>query len=268
MKKTASSASSSGKFHFFDDPEERSALIDIVGHDSEATLIIGHPGTGKSTLASTWPDPYFLSADNKIASLPDSIKAKTRTFKHGEAVYGNTLAILDELKDIENVKKLGIKTVVLDTVTAYCSYMETEIIQTPDLNPKGIEGLQLQHYNIMGLRLTEIIHVCKEIGLDLVMLSHVDEIVDEDGEVINHPNVTGKKLEMRLAGMFDHVIYTTVEKEKYISRIKSSLKYPHAKIATSPVINRSRVDKVANLTYNKLRLILKGKAGKKPEPKK
>ena len=252
-----------GRNNFFDDPEVREARKIILGRDPTATLIIGHCGTGKTTLAASYDSPYWFCFDNKVSAIPKKQIDKVRTFNYGEPVHSILTTIMEDMKDIDLVKELGVKTVIIDTVTSMCTYLEAEILRDKNLNPKGASALQLQHYNIIGTRIIELINVCKEAGLDLVMLSHIDEILDDDQEMICHPNVTGKKLETKLAGQFDNVMYTMVEKDKYLTRIKSSPKYPHAKLGVSKKLNKLLAPRTVDLTYKKLCAIMSGSTIKK-----
>jgi len=252
-----------GRNSFFDDPAVREARKAVLGRDPTATLIIGHPGTGKTTLAATYEQPYWFCFDNKMAAIPKKQRDKVKTFNYGDPVHAILLAIMEDMKDIDLVRELGVKTVVIDTITSMCTYIEAEILRDKNLNPKGANALQLQHYNIIGTRIVELINVCKEAGLDLVMLAHIDEILDDDQEIICHPNVTGKKLETKIAGQFDNVLYTMVEKDKYLTRLKSSPKYPHAKLGISKKANKLLAPKTVDLTYPKLCAIM----SKKPTTK-
>ncbi len=252
---------------FFDDPNEIDRLNNWLGRAPEATLILGHPGSGKTTLASSWPDTYFWSADNKIAGISLATRKRTRTFKHGEKVFEIGMSILDKLSDYDTLVKAGIKTLVVDTITSFSELMEVEILDDPILNKEGTKGLQRQHYNVISIRMQSLIRKCKEVGIDLVVVSHIDEVMAEDGTMVCHPNVTGKSQETKLGGKFDHVIYMTNDDDVYKARLKGNSRYPHAKIGTSVVIHRTAPTLVTDLSYSKLRKILSGEIKKKAKAK-
>lgn len=244
--------------NFFDDLEVQKEEEKRLGHIPETILIIGHPGNGKSTLAYTWPSIWLWSADNKNANIPLKIRRQTKTFKEGEPAFGVALGLLDKLNNLGFTSEAGIKTIVIDTLTAFGDLMEHEILLDSNLNPEGKQALQLQHYNIIYRRVQELIRRCKAAGCDLVVTVHMDEIVNDLNETVYHPNLTGKKLETKIAGMFDHVLYMVAKDGKYFTRLKPSTRYPHAKISVPVKINRDAPAVVQDMSYKKFRDILSG----------
>lgn len=245
---------------FFDPPDERKEVLDWLGNDPESYMIVGYPGSGKSTLASTWPGIYFLNADNKMGGLPDEVKSRSKTFKHGDSVYEILMGILYTIgNNYETAKKSGIKTIVLDTLTAFCSYMEVELLADPILNHKGTEALQIQHYGIIANRVVEIIRVAKEVGINLVIIAHPDEIVNEEGDIILHPSMTGKKMEVKLPGMFDHVVFMRYTDESgFIAQLKPNQEFKHAKLSMGREAFTKAPKLVKDLTYKRLRSVIDG----------
>lgn len=248
---------------FFDDPVDTANATEYLGHEPESYLVCGFPGSGKTTLAMTFPDCYFLNADRKSGGLPEGVKR--RTFQHGDDVYGHTIAILDAMSDLETRKKHGIKTVVIDTVTALSELMEVFCVGSLELNPKGTKGLQIQHYGIIQHWIVEIVRRCYEVGLDVVVTAHPDEVQDEDGELVYHPAITGKKGGPKLGGKFDNVIWMERGDHGFVASLKGTSKFPHAKLAVSPFIYKEMPDRIEDLTYKKLVAIKAGKAKKKKE---
>ncbi len=249
---------------FFDDPAEMAAMEEWVGGTAESTLIVGFPGGGKTTLASGWPGVYFLNADNKMAGLPDEIRRRSKTFHHGDPVYGIITALFDMMvADLQVAVKQGIKTIVIDTLTNLCEYMEVEIINIARFNPKPTGAMQLHHYGIIHSRIGEIIRTAKEIGINLVMIAHPQEVQDGEGEILYHPNVTGNKLAPKLAGKFDHVIWMEQTEKGFVSQLKATRRFPHAKLSMARDMYKFAPKAVTDLTYDTFRGIIEGKINTK-----
>lgn len=245
---------------FFDDPEGQNAADEYLGHEPESYLVVGFPGSGKSTLAATFPGAYFLNADRKRGGLLGS--EKVRTFRHGDNVYQDTIDILDALSNLQTRQELEVKTIVIDTISAWSELMEVWVVGDRELNPKGTRGLQIQHYSIIQHAIVEVIRRCYEAGLDIVVTAHPDEVQDEDGELVYHPAITGKKGGPKLGGKFDNVIWMEVNDNGFVSTLKGTNRFPHAKLAMHPQDFKEAPARVADLTYKKLTAIKSGKAKK------
>lgn len=251
--------------NFFDDPDEMKMIREHLGDDPYSLLIVGQPGSGKSTLASGFPGLLVLSADNKGAGLPKEYKERSRTFKHGEKVYETVMSILYSIRDdYANAKTQGIKTIIIDTFTAFCEYMEVEIIQDPVLNAKGTVIMQIGHYGVIGNRISEIIRVSKEVGVNLVCVAHVDDSQEgSDGEALWYPSFTGRKIEGKVPGKFDHCIFMQNKDGAFTTQVKPSSLFPHAKIGVAPSIYKGAPNVIPDMTYKRFMGVLSGKIAKK-----
>lgn len=247
---------------FFDDDAQINDNVEYLGHEPESYLIAGFPGSGKSTLAGTFPGSYYLNFDRKNAAVPSN--AKKKTFQSGDNVTAMTMNILDGMSNLNLRKKHGIKTVVIDTITAMSELMEVFVVNDSELNPKGTKGLQIQHYSIIQHWIVDIIRRCYEVGLDVVVTAHPDEVQDADGDVVYHPSITGKKGGPKLAGKFDNVIWMERNEHGFVSTFKGTNRFPHAKLAVSPFVYKEMPDSIVDLTYKKLVAIKAGKAKKTP----
>jgi hypothetical protein len=252
---------------FFDPPELRAEVEEWLGGEPESLLIVGHGGSGKSTLSSGFPGLFVLSADNKGAGLPEVYKTRSRTFKHGEQVYVTVMNLLYKIRDdYAGAKKQGIKTIVIDTFTAFCEYMEVEILNDPVLNGKGTVMLQIPHYGVIGQRISEIIRVAKEVGVNLVCIAHVDDSQEgPDGFPVLAPSLTGRKIEGKIPAKFDHVIMMRNNEGVFTAQLKPTPEFPHAKMGMAPSLYKKAPNSVPDFTYKRFRGVLEGKIAKKEE---
>jgi len=91
-------------------------------------VISGTPGLGKSTLASSAPDPLIIDADNGMCRVRAEHRKDTCICKTFEEVKA----------DIAEARKLGCyKTIVVDTGGALVDMMKQYVISHPDIYGKG-----------------------------------------------------------------------------------------------------------------------------------
>lgn len=254
--------------NFFDPPEAREKIESYLGSEPTSVLLMGHSGSGKSTLAAGFPGLLVCQADNKGAGLPEHYRKRSRTFKHGEKVYETIMTLLRNIEaDYERTMKEGIKTVVIDTFSAFCEYMEVEILNDPILNAKGTVMMQIPHYGVIGQRIGEIVRVAKEVGVHLVCIAHIDDSQNgPDGFPIFMPSLTGRKIEGKVPGKFDHVMLMTNKEGVFTTQLKPTTEFPHAKLGMKPSMYKEAPAAIKDMTYKKLNAILdgtiKGKGGK------
>lgn len=245
---------------FFDPPGKRAQIEEYLGGEPWSLLLLGHAGSGKSTFASSCPGLMVLQADNKGAGLPDDYKNRSRTFKHGEPAYDTAIRLLRTIEaDYKRAMEAGIKTIVVDTFTAFCAYMEMEILLDTELNPQGSKTMRIQDYGTIGQRISEIIRVAKEAGMNLVCVTHLDDSqVGPDGFPILMPSLTGRKIEARVPGMFDHVVLMQNEGGKFKATLKSTPECPILKLGMKPSMYREAPSVIEDFTYKKFMAVLDG----------
>jgi hypothetical protein len=243
---------------FFDDPKKIDEAQEYLGHAPESYMLCGFPGSGKTTLLKTFPGIYQLNFDRKTGDRKEG--ELIRTFESGQDVMSQTMSILDAMSNLEVRKEYAIKTIGIDTLTAMSELMEVFVVGSRDLNPKGTLGLQIQHYGIIQHWIVDVIRKCYEVGLDVVVTTHPDEVQDSDGELVYHPAITGKKGGPKLGGKFDNVVWMERNDNGFISSLKGTTKFPHAKLAVSPFVYKEMPDRIEDLTYKKLVAIKAGKA--------
>lgn len=101
-----------------------------------STALYGRSGTGKTTLASTWPKPilYLNIKDNGTDSIQDL----------GDDIDVKDINSSDDLKDVilwchkkASKGKLSYKTIVLDTLTQFQGVLIHELGEKKNLTGKG-----------------------------------------------------------------------------------------------------------------------------------
>jgi nicotinamide riboside kinase len=186
-------------------------------------LVLGDPGTGKSTAAETL-DPkitFYISSDCK--ELPfKGWKNNYKTVKkdNGKIDLQNTnyyttdnpQVILSLIRAISDSKP-ETKVIVLDTITAI---MENEYM--PRIKEKGFEK-----FNDTALSVYQLLKIADELRNDLtvIVLGHTETSIDDEGVRKTSFKVIGGKLigeKIVPEARFDLVLFTEVQRTEEDSK--------------------------------------------------
>lgn len=123
-------------------------------------IIDGLPGTGKSTIANSAPDPLSIDTDEGTARVKPEHRIDTSVCKTYEEV-------LQDIKAAEN----HYKTIVIDTCGALIEYMKEWAMRTDPKASKKDGGFSLQGYGIIK---SEFIRLSAELRkkFNVVFLFH------------------------------------------------------------------------------------------------
>ena len=142
-------------------------------------LIYGQPGTGKTTLSLSAPNPILIDAENGVHRI---------NLEHRK----DTLQV-DGFQDILNtLPELGeYNTIVFDTINEVLVHIENSLIKT---TPKAHQSGKLNQYGY-GLRSIEfknLINRIKHLGKNIIFVAHDIESKDDDGKKEVRPDISGK----------------------------------------------------------------------------
>jgi hypothetical protein len=233
------------------------------------TLLVGEPGSGKTTLGASFPNPLFINTDKGLKTLEHIDKTLLRKqipFSRGEAIFDPMRAILSDVKNrtglfspdgpTKDNPTQGIfadrETLVFDGYTKFGEFLMHEIMTKKLSPPKdpykdkpGFDG-----YGLLGNFLTGITELLTDLPINIVATCWVKSDTDEDDNFVQFsPNVMGS-FRYTIAGMFDEV-YLLEQKSKlgkteYVLSSRGTRKVPWLK---------SRADipaTITNPTYEKL----------------
>ncbi len=178
--------------------------------------IYGPPGVGKTVFALDGSDrPLLLDVERGRRSLlnhPNLVNIpvlSTPTFKDVEDVLW---AVIDGDKFFDDKK-----TLVIDTVSELQSReLREQVRMAHKANPNRHPDLPSQaEYNINNIRLKKLVLAFREnTDKNLILLSHVKEERDDEGNtVLIRPN-TSPTLTAQLVGLMDGVFYMTADSKR------------------------------------------------------
>lgn len=170
----------------------RLALVDVRGKKvtglptSGLFLLVGHPKSGKTTLAASFPDSYILELE-----------------KNGADRVEGRIHEIDELDQFTQVLELvmaddGIKTIVIDSIDELAHWLEDDVAKAAGLNnmsekKPGVDGWAL--WAEFRQRIEGMTKYFKESGKLVILIAHCKSPEKDDKGVVITPagiNVSGK----------------------------------------------------------------------------
>lgn len=194
---------------------------------SGAWLLIGNPGTGKTTLCTQLPKPIIIELDNNIAGAANEVK-RQQLSSDAEIVVphirddGTIVERRDRYQALAKILDGALRnpeyqTIVVDSLTALTDYMFDEVRRQ---NGKKIgdtigfsqssktldENLSLPDWGaFMGL-LKHFIITCKASGKLFVLTAHTMTDKDELAGFLKTYIACPTSMKETIAGYFDEVI--------------------------------------------------------------
>lgn len=162
--------------------------LDTAIGDSEdrapIVTILGEAGTGKTSLAATFPEPIVIRIEDGLQSVPKEMRPKTfKKIADEVDVLFSQIAYL-----IKN--ETGFKTVVFDSVTKLDRIFEKHIIDSDPKKPKSINqamggyGAGLAAVANLHGRVRKAAGMLNDKGYSIVFIAHADtetiELPDSD----------------------------------------------------------------------------------------
>ena len=124
--------------------------------------IYGGPGLGKTSLAFTADKPLLMDFDNGVY----------RAINRGDAVRIRSWA---DVAALEASDLSGYSTAVVDTSGRALDHLSDVLIKDDPKNRTKAGALSLQGYGALKTSFTQWLNRLKKMGLDVVLLAHMDE---------------------------------------------------------------------------------------------
>ncbi len=138
-------------------------------------VIVGQPGSGKSTLGYSMAEPLLVDADEGAA------RAKNRKF----TLPVRTWADLESLVDPRHAADLvPFKSVVADTVGRVLNHLETDIAVRDPKNARRGGSLSQQGYGLLKQDFAAWFRRVRALDKDVLLLAHDKESGDGDDKIV------------------------------------------------------------------------------------
>lgn len=190
-------------------------------------LLIGGPGTGKSTLAMQFPKPFFLDCDNNLdgpirhlqqtKQLPPQVYFDTpRKNEKGEDLHRGDMYERASVLLKEACESPDVETVVIDSLTTLSQIILDFVRKTQKRGfGDGIKTadpvLQIQDWGIFLAQIQQLILWLKSSNKIIIFIAHYavekDELTQSLNKMLNVPG----RIQTQLSGYFQEAWECFVE---------------------------------------------------------
>lgn len=231
----------------------------IVEDFKIVALVQGESGSGKTTFASTFPNPIFLDCDDNLQGVKDKGGKSLDLWNSPENMF---------IQEFQAAIRISLddkwcKTIILDSLSTFSDMLMTNV----QINSKSIGKSPTQHDYLTQMTLIrKAIYDLKKTGKNIVLTCHVNiDKNEQTGRWRALPLVTGK-LAQRIGGLFqeNYITYTDIKDGKSVFKLRAIGDEIFS--AKSLIILDKFKDEIINpsyskiLEYSKYALLLKQKA--------
>lgn len=214
-------------------PGDYSSMIDMYEPSKTGTfgvVVYGASGSGKTTFASTFPDPFFIDADRGMRSLSGAYP-RIR-LKDVPKPFTFVLQILQDAAAKRGPwapggKLADKKTIIIDSITSLVDdYLMPEALREDNRNVYS-DKASYDEYGKIKTRMTALASVIKDLTLHywVVVTALVEEEKDEvTGAMVGKPLITGKYRDKIMAD-YDETYYINCQRNPQTGQLKFVL-YP------------------------------------------
>lgn len=207
-------------------------------------LILGRPGSAKTTLALQFPKPFVLDCDQNMKGPVRYLAArlgKMPWFKHDTPLTDKTGAPTSRQTRMDRVKELleeavadpEIETIIIDSLTTLVDFIFDKIRATAtgtnapkfgDGKKTQDEPLRIQDWGVFANVLKQLIFWLKASGKRIVFIGHISTDKDEVSKMILHTIACPGMLGDIISGLFEEVWQTEVKSTGADASLKADYK--------------------------------------------
>lgn len=242
------------------DFENRLTYTDDDVAKKPSLLLVGPSGVGKTHVAGTFPNPFFINTDRGTLTVADKHWPKIDV-RPGDSVYSLTMNLVMAMADgVKPFNKLDVETVVFDDLSRFCTLMEMEIIADPPDGKDREEVLWISDYNLIKNRLIGLLNRFRDLDMYVVGISGlVFEKDDQTGELQEFCDMTGRKIGPILPHYFDIVMPLQRDKEgNFIGKTRPTRNFKGAKFRRPGGFEAASVpEEIENPTFKSIMGLMK-----------
>lgn len=194
--------------------------------NDRAIIIIGDPGTRKTTLCLHFPSPYFLDCDGNLSAPVE--QTGVRDFYYDRATHdseGNAIHPIDRFRHCvkclnEAVASPDVKTIIIDSLTSFTDIILAEIMRQEHGAAAVTETakdaahqkpMRIQDWGKFAFLLKNIVTKLRSCGKTVVFTAHNNFEKDEvDSRFKQFINVPGQS-KSTISGLFTDCWHTFME---------------------------------------------------------
>lgn len=175
--------------------------IKITGIETDRNLnalICGNPGSGKTLMASTFPNPFYASCEAGLLSIR---KRKVPSHEVKKSTEMDEIIRLMRQDPSVREKQLGVPvdTLVIDTLDNFQRLVKRELMA------KNNGKMSMQEWGTLGDKMRSYVAAMRGLDVNVVVTCHLKRVVEEEtGKVILVPLLEGSYRD-EVAGEFDIV---------------------------------------------------------------
>lgn len=169
-------------------------------------VLAGLPAIGKTSTAFTVEGAYCIDADDGLARAV----SKKRPQAHSIRSYAQYKAMFLTPQFADELKRRGVKTVIIDTVGSLLDDKITPFLMAASTKNQNQGGLSLQGYSALSFEYNAMVNRCFELGFNVIAVCHSKEEEDDASKTKSKVlDVKGgtKSVIMRKADMLGFITY-------------------------------------------------------------
>jgi hypothetical protein len=196
-----------------------------------SALMYGPAGSGKTTLAASFPEPLIIDMDRGLKSLEKPVKRIKLA-----GVAGAYDIVIEILRDAllgtgefaAGKSLVGVKTIIIDSITALANeYLMPELMLTvPDT--RKTEGPKFEEYGKLKYRMNQLSSIIKDLSAKMNVILTATPIAEKDdrtGITMGRPDIIGS---------YRETIGAVVDEEYYLEAQVINGAAPKFKLYAAP----------------------------------